>query len=371
MEAGQMLAKFKVRNFKNFRDELSLDLQNVKNYEFNTEAISNDMIKDAIFYGPNAAGKTSLGYAILDITLHLTDKDRKMDAYTQYCNLNSEEKVVHFEYTFRFGKDQVQYLYEKNSPLKVLREKVLINGRNVIDSEVGRKPQISLPGTEQLNTELWDGSISFVKYVSANTSLNSKIKECQLFTQFIDFVNRMLFFSSVNGNRYIGASNVHGTICGIIAEANEVKGLQHFLEKMGIYYQLELGETDDGPSIYAVFKSSKAILSKVWSSGTRALCGLYIWLMNNRTLSFMYLDEFDAFYHYEISQAVVEYLKKYPVQVIFTSHNTNLMTNELLRPDCNFELRDNKIMAFSDKTQKALRKAHNIPKMYKAGAFNE
>ena len=26
---------------------------------------------------------------------------------------------------------------------------------------------------------------------------------------------------------------------------------------------------------------------------------------------------------------------------------------------------------FSDKTQKALRKAHNIPKMYKAGAFNE
>lgn len=371
MEAGKMLAKFKVRNFKNFRDELALDLQNIKNYEFNTEAISNNIIKDAICYGPNAAGKTSLGYAILDIALHLTDKDRKMDAYTQYCNLNSDEKIVHFEYTFRFDEDEVQYLYEKTSPLKVLREIVFINGHKVIESEVGREPQISLPGTEQLNTKLWDGSISFVKYVAANTSLDGKIKECYLFSRFIDFVNRMLFFSSVNGNRYIGASNVNGTICGIIAEANEVKGLQQFLEDMGIHYQLELGETDDGPNIYAVFKSSKVLLSKVWSSGTRALCSLYIWLMKNKSLSFMYLDEFDAFYHYEMSQAVVEYLKKYPVQVIFTSHNTNLMTNELLRPDCNFELRDNKIIAFSDKTQKALRKAHNIPKMYKAGAFNE
>ena len=33
MEVRQMLAKFKVRNFKNFRDELSLDLRNVKNYK--------------------------------------------------------------------------------------------------------------------------------------------------------------------------------------------------------------------------------------------------------------------------------------------------------------------------------------------------
>ena len=366
-----MLAKFKVRNFKNFRDELSFDLQNVKNYEFNSEAIYNNIIKDAICYGPNAAGKTSLGYAIMDITLHLTDKDRKMEPYTQYCNLNSGEKIVHFEYSFRFGANEVRYLYEKSSPMKVVREQLFINGRKVIESELGNKPQISLPGTEQLNTDLWDGSISFVKYVSANTALDQEIQECHLFSQFIDFVNRMLFFSSVNGNRYMGASNITGTICGIIAEAGEVKGLQKFLEDMGITYQLELGETDDGPSIYAVFKSSKVLLSKVWSSGTRALCSLYVWLMQIRTLSFMYLDEFDAFYHYEMSQAVIEYLKKYPVQVIFTSHNTNLMTNELLRPDCNFELRDNRITAFSDKTKKALRKAHNIPKMYKAGAFNE
>lgn len=366
-----MLAKFKVRNFKNFRDELTLDLQNINNYEFNTDAISNNIIKDAIFYGPNAAGKTNLGHAILDITLHLTDKERKLESYTQYFNLDSDEKNAHFEYTFRFGENEVCYMYEKSAPMKVQREILWINGSKLIESEIGKKAKITLPGTEQLNVDLWDGNISFLKYVAANSKLDKTIKECQLFYQFIDFVNHMLFYSSVNGNRYIGGTNIHGSICGIIAESGETQGLQEFLANMGIYYQLESGETDDGFSIYAVFKNSKVLLSKVWSSGTRALCCLYIWLMQSKTLSFMYLDEFDAFYHYEMSQTVVEYLKKYSVQVIFTSHNTNLMTNELLRPDCNFELRDNRIVAFAGKTNKALRKAHNIPKMYKAGAFNE
>lgn len=366
-----MLARFKVRNFKSFRDELVFDLQNINNYEFNTDCISNNIIKDAICYGPNAAGKTNLGYAILDIILHLTDKEKRLESYKQYCNLNSDEKVAHFEYTFRFDEDEVCYLYEKSTPLQVVREIFSINGHKVIESEVGKIPKISLSGTEQLNMDLWDENISFLKFVSANTKLDRTNKECRLFCQFFDFVNHMLFFSSVNGNRYIGTSNIYGSICGIIAESGETRGLQNFLADMGIHYQLEAGETDEGYSIYAVFKNSRVLFSKIWSSGTRAICCLYVWLMQSKNLSFMYLDEFDAFYHYEMAQTVVEHLKKYPVQVVFTSHNTNLMTNELLRPDCNFELRDNQIASFAGKTQKALRKAHNIPKMYKAGAFNE
>ena len=34
------------------------------------------------------------------------------------------------------------------------------------------------------------------------------------------------------------------------------------------------------------------------------------------------------------------------------------------------ELKDNKIKAISDLTEKELRQAHNLQKMYKAGAFN-
>lgn len=84
------------------------------------------------------------------------------------------------------------------------------------------------------------------------------------------------------------------------------------------------------------------------------------------------MDEFDAYYHYELSQEVVnEIIDKTAAQVIFTSHNTNLMNNNVFRPDCLFILQNNGIRAMCDLTEKELRKAHNLQKMYKAGAFDE
>ena len=58
------------------------------------------------------------------------------------------------------------------------------------------------------------------------------------------------------------------------------------------------------------------------------------------------------------------------VQVFTTTHNTDLMSNDLLRPDCYFLLKDNSIKAISGLTEKELRQAHNLQKMYKAGEFN-
>lgn len=87
--------------------------------------------------------------------------------------------------------------------------------------------------------------------------------------------------------------------------------------------------------------------------------------------SFVFIDEFDAFYHFEFSESVQKRLGKISgVQIFTTTHNTDLMSNDLLRPDCYFLLKDNKIKAISDLTEKELRQAHNLQQMYKAGAFN-
>ena len=87
--------------------------------------------------------------------------------------------------------------------------------------------------------------------------------------------------------------------------------------------------------------------------------------------SFVFIDEFDAFYHFELAKSVENHLKKIKgVQIFTTTHNTDLMSNDLLRPDCYFILKDNEIKAISDLSEKELRLAHNLQKMYKAGAFN-
>ena len=87
--------------------------------------------------------------------------------------------------------------------------------------------------------------------------------------------------------------------------------------------------------------------------------------------SFVFIDEFDAFYHFELSESVQRHLNQIAgVQIFTTTHNTDLMSNDLLRPDSYFLLANNSIKAISQLTEKELRQAHNLQKMYKAGAFN-
>ncbi len=365
-----MLKKIKVRNFKNFRDDIELDLGNVKNYEFNQYAIQNGIIKDSIIYGINGSGKTNLGYAILDITLHLSDQLGASSRYTPYTNLYSDGSLAFFEYTFEFDGQTLTYRYEKEAPRSVIRESLSINNYVVIKND----PEdvfVRLKGSETLNLNIWDNSISLVRYVRTNTVLDKKDSLCRTFTQFMDFVSNMLWFSSTEGNRYIGYGRSEGSLDQAIAELNQVEGLQEFLWELGIKYHLKTLADEDGKRIYCVFGKKAVPITSIWSSGTRSAAFFYLWYCQIRNMSFIYIDEFDAFYHYKMAETIFRKLLTEHVQVIVTSHNTDLITNDLLRPDCYFEIQDNTIKSLAERTSKALRQAHNIQKMYKAGAFNE
>ena len=86
-------------------------------------------------------------------------------------------------------------------------------------------------------------------------------------------------------------------------------------------------------------------------------------------LAFVFIDEFDAFYHFKLAFEVCKQLFNLDCQVFTSSHNTYLMTNDLLRPDCNFILQDNKIKPLQACTEKELRFGHNIEKLFRGGAF--
>lgn len=86
----------------------------------------------------------------------------------------------------------------------------------------------------------------------------------------------------------------------------------------------------------------------------------------------VFIDEFDSFYHHKLSKLIIKKLKeKNETQIILTTHSTNLMDNELLRPDAYFILKNNKIKSLPELTDKELREAHNIEKLFKSGAFDE
>ena len=91
-----------------------------------------------------------------------------------------------------------------------------------------------------------------------------------------------------------------------------------------------------------------------------------------KNLSFLWIDEFDAFYHFELSEKIVMILEdKMDCQVVLTSHNTNLLSNKIMRPDCYFILSNGKLTSIVNATDRELREGHNLEKLYINGEFDE
>ena len=100
----------------------------------------------------------------------------------------------------------------------------------------------------------------------------------------------------------------------------------------------------------------------------------YRTLSNDENVSFLYLDGIDSFFHYEAAEKMLLFLKEtYPkCQIILTSHNTHLLSNKFMRPDCLFILSGKGILtSFCNSTQRELKEEHNLEKMYISGEFEE
>ena len=251
-------------------------------------------------------------------------------------------------------------------------ESLSIDGKEVIFFDfLTRDGFTLLEGSDTLNASIKNESpISRVKYVNNNSILTDNVQN-QAFKKFMDFVDRMLLFYSLDSRGYEGFMNGSEGIAEGIVNSGRVQDFQEFLKENDIDYKLYGCEVDGRKAIYCHFENKDADFFKIASTGTRSLALFYYWYIRMEKASFVFIDEFDAFYHFELAESVQRHLKKMSgVQIFTTTHNTDLMSNDLLRPDSYFLLENNRIKAISELTEKELRQAHNLQKMYKAGAFS-
>ncbi|MGL5960430.1 MAG: AAA family ATPase [Cetobacterium sp.] len=365
-----MLRKFKVKNFKGFKDEIIFDLSKIEDYEFNQELVEKNVIEKSMIYGSNSSGKSNLGLAIFDIVSHLTDYEKKSDLYEIYTNAESLEEITEFYYEFVFGDRVVKYIYWKKDHENLLKEELYFGDRLMVsyDRLKEEQPVIKISGTETLNKNLKDKKISILKYLKNNTVYSKNTNLAKLF----DFVDGMLFFKSVEYNQYIGFTSGNNNLSDIIIEKELVEDFQIFLKNVGINHNLCQIE-EAGKKVLGVnYGNKKLPFSKVASTGTKSLWLFYCWMNNPIGLKFLLIDEFDAFYHHKLSEAIIEKLKNMKnIQIILTTHGANLMSNELLRPDCYFILKNGAIKSINEYTEKEIKESNNLEKMYKAGIFDE
>ena len=368
-----MLTKFEVQNFKNFKERFVFDLSETKNYEFNSECIKNGLVNKALIYGVNGCGKSNLGFAIFDLVSHLTDKNLSPKLYQHYLNAESEEKAAKFTYTFKFNDTVVEYSYGKVAFRFVSWESLKINGEQVVTYYCDKPLETTLKGAETLNTDLSGSNLSALKYIKNNTVLIAN-ETNQILKEFFNFVDSMLFFRCLIDNDFIGFEAGNCNIIEDILQKNHLNELEVFLNKAGIDCKLKSIELNGKEDIAFMFGDKSLRLFDIASTGTKSLIVFYFWLQRlkeKNEVSFVFIDEFDAFYHHKLSKLIVEELKTTQAQVILTTHNTSIMSNDLLRPDCYFLMQSNSIAPLYKFTDKELRNAHNIEKMYKAGAFND
>ncbi len=370
-----MLVEFKVEGFKNFEKELVFDLSKTRNYNFSENAVKDGIVKTGLIYGINGSGKSNLGSAIFDIILHLTEKEKLINLYDHYLNLSNSNIMAKFYYKFEFEDNILEYEYQKDKPQNLVREVLKINNKLISDyNYITNEAELNLEETENLNKNLNGNNISFIKYINNNINPKEDSKQFKIkkiIEKFISFVDNMLFFASLNGNFYQGFKKGNGTISDEIINNGKLKDFENFLNEAGVPYKLIEKKIGKDKRIYCKFKSGEVDFFEIASKGTCSLILFYSWLISLDKVSFVFIDEFDAFYHVDLAKRVVEELLKLNIQAILTTHDTTIMTNDLLRPDCYFVLSEGKIKSLPDLTEKELRQAHNLEKMYRAGAFNE
>ena len=373
-----MLKSFTVSNFKAFEKPVTIDFSATGNYTFNTEAVKDGIVKTAVMYGKNASGKSSLGLAIFDIVANLTDNFVNPRDYVIYQNALDPKSPVSFEYHFEFSNTEVIYKYKKTNVITIIQEELIIGKKSVISYDKTEKDKglfIDLKGAENLNTNLNALQFSALRLVKNNCTLEENL-ENNVFLQLTTFVSKMLFFRSLQDRAFTGYKPAPSlNIVEEIIKQNNFDSLKLFFKEAGFSDELVHSNHTGREELYIKYGSIILPFEQACSTGMSSLLLVYYWLEDiakeDKCPSFLCIDEFDAFYHFELAYFVVEKLKTSNCQVLLTTHNTSLFTNDLLRPDCYYICSKDKIVNAHNATLKELRFGHNLEKLYRGGTFGK
>ena len=366
-----MLTKFAVRNYRGFKDRIEWNLSNPNNYSFNTEALKDGVVKNGIIYGPNGSGKSNLGYAIFDIANHLSHKWKTPDYYLNFAYAANHLEPVEFDYTFSFGDQTIRYAYSKIvKELKgvIITEKLLVNDTPLIEKTIDKLNIADEFGLSEMaiqNLQNSANNISIVNFLLSSVPLGPD----HAIFKLRDFVENMLFFRSLDYREFIGLKEGGSNVEEYIINNNLIDVFADFLKNIsGQEYTFAKPIQGDN-TLYCIIGGVKIPFILVASTGTKNLELQFYWLNEMKKASFVFIDEFDAFYHHELSYTISKLLFKGDNQVFLTTHDTFLLTNELLRPDCFFILKNNSINSLYNLTDKEIRLGHNLEKMYRGGTF--
>lgn len=365
-EVTGMLIQFNFKNFKSFRDEAALDLAAAKITEFSDRVVTagnEKILPAAAIYGANASGKSNVYSAFeymagyVENSFKYGDEDEKFQEYkpTPFLfDTASEEAESSFEVYFTIPNDNSGKTY--NYGFCVNREGVTEEWLNTKARTARKYKSVFYRGGENKELDL----AGFPKSSGDNikvalekqvliVSLGAKLKvtKCKLIrdwflmNEFADFGNPVsnFFMSRLLPRNFVNDEAVRKKVVDYFASFDE--NIRDFkVEKL----------PDDGENkeeryrISALHKRTDSdemaeIPLNMESAGTLKMFALYPELQETlENGGVFFIDELNARLHpLLVRNFVLTFLNpevnKNHAQLIFTTHDTWQLSNQLLRRD--------------------------------------
>lgn len=414
--SSQMLIEFSIENFRSIKERVTLSLvpSSDKSLELNlirTDPLEKDsLLRSAVIYGANASGKSNVVSALqflkqLVTNSHKNQRDTKLKVSPFKLDVAYSSKPSKFEVVFI--KNNTKYVYG----ISVTNEKVI--DEYLYHYPRGRKALIfNRENTTDFNfttdkTEqefLSKRTLDNVLYLSSSTQLNYK-KASEAFDWFkddlivimsgellnlteftINLLNKNNIFREYILKALLEADVGIDDISGVVEEVPIDKWKIELDDESAVGY---IGD-ETGKVRRLVIKTIHTVLKgesnelkvpfnfREESDGTQkifALIGAWIdALSNGRTIM---VDELDTRLHHLLNVFLIKLFhdptqNKNNAQLIFTTHNTNLLDFDLFRRDQIWFTEKNPNTGSTDLyslIEFSPRKDQNIQKGYLAGKY--
>ncbi|CAD6491341.1 MAG: AAA domain, putative AbiEii toxin, Type IV TA system [Candidatus Argoarchaeum ethanivorans] len=408
-----MLIEFNVQNFRSIKEEVTFSLvasadNSLDNNLIKTDLLRDNLLRSAVIYGANASGKSNviLAFNFLKIfveTAHTFQKGTKINYFPFKLDKKCLSKPSKFKVVFI--KNNIKYVYGiSHNSEKIIDEYLYYYPKDrralIFERSDTNNYRFTIDRKEQ--KFISEKTLDNIPYLSNSTQLNYK-KTSEAFDWFKD-------------NLGIVGADHRRLIEYTIQKLNEDKKMKKFI--LNALIEADLGINDLSASIEVVpmdeipipirerlktmmpdiegklekidIKTIHKVLNEVGdenyvefdfgeeSEGTKklfSLIGLWIDSLNNGRV--LIVDELDTKLHHLLNVFLIKLFNdptqnKNNAQLIFTTHNTNLLNLDLFRRDQIWFTEKNHSKGSTDLyslIEFRPRKDKNIQKGYLAGRY--
>lgn len=368
-----MLAKMYLTNFLSFKERTEIDLTASK-YSIlgKTNVYKSEILKGALFIGPNASGKSN---ALKGLSFIIKMIKGEGVSFNRYRCLFSDNPIITIEYEFIFESKKVEYAIEHNIQTNSISENLKIDEITVL-KRTGNTGELRIGQSVTIDDQV-DSETLFLRTASFNTG---RFPQEPTLRKLMDFLQNSYIVDEYNWDARVGSTITR------YAEEFGVEKINKYLTAFKYDFSMEYGSESEGAGLKLTLGAdNKMVFLKRKSfpfpnvlinesQGNQVFADLLPHLIRViENAGMLIVDEFGNSFHNKLAEKIISFFMENAKnsQIFITSHHTNLVSNSVFRPD---QINLITFLNTAGSNAKRLsqfkpREAQNLEKMYLGGMF--